>query len=57
MADQRAKEVGHRTVANRRRLADKEPVERSDRRADLIRRENHFNFIKMHYMTHFASHV
>jgi len=23
----------------------------------LIRRENHFNFIKIHYLTHFASHV
>jgi len=23
----------------------------------LIRRENHFNFIKMHYLTHFASHL
>jgi len=23
----------------------------------LVRRENHFNFIKMHYLTHFASHV
>ena len=23
----------------------------------MIRRENHFNFIKMHYLTHFASHV
>jgi hypothetical protein len=57
MADQRAKEVHHRTVANRRRQADQERVERSDRRADLIRRENHFNFIKMHYLTHFASHV
>jgi len=57
MADQRAKEVRHRTVANRRRLADQERVERSDWRADLIRRENHFNFIKMHYLTHFASHV
>jgi len=57
IADLRAKEVHHRTVANRRQLADQERVERSDRRADLIRRENHFNFIKMHYMTHFASHV
>jgi len=57
MPDQRAKEVHHRTVANRRRQADQERVERSDRRADWIRRENHFNFIKMHYMTHFASHV
>ena len=49
MADQRAKEVRHKTVANRRRLADQERVERSDRRGDLIRRENHFNFIKMQY--------
>jgi len=57
MVDQRAKEVHHGTVANRRRLADQERVERSDRRADLIRHENHFNFIKMYYRTHFASHV
>jgi len=57
MADQRAKEVRHRTVAHRRRLADQDRVERSDRRADLIRRENHFNSMKMHYLTHFASHV
>jgi len=57
MADQRGKEVRYSTVANRRRLADQERVERSDRRADLIRRENQFNFIKMHYLTHFASHV
>jgi len=57
MADQRAKEVRHRTVATRCLLADQERVERSDRRADLILRENHFNFIKMHYLTHFASHV
>jgi len=55
MADQRAKEVHNRTITNHRRQADQEWVERSDRRADLIRRENHFNFIKMHYLTHFAS--
>jgi len=57
MADQHAKEVHHRTVANRRRQANQERVERSDQQADLIRCENHFNFIKMHYLTHFASHV
>jgi len=55
MADQRAKEDGDRTVANRHRLADQERVERSDRRADFIRRENHFNLFKMHYLNHFAS--
>jgi len=57
MADQHAKEVYHTTVAKRCWLADQERVERSDWRADLIRRENHFNFIKMHYLTHFPSHV
>jgi len=57
MVDQRANEVCHRTVANGRRLADQERVERSDRRADFIRRENQFNFIKMHYLTQMASDV
>jgi len=57
MANQRAKEVHHRTVANHRRQTDQERGKRSDRRADLIRCENHFNFIKMHYPTHFVSHV
>jgi len=57
MADQHAKEVHQRTVASRCRQAHPERVERSDRQADLIRRENHFNFIKMHYLTHIASHV
>jgi len=57
LADQRAKEVRQRTVANRCRQADQVRVERSYGWADLIRGENHFNFIKMHYLTHFASHV
>jgi len=57
MADERAKEVHHRTLPNRCQQGDQEMVERSDRRADLIRCENHFNFIKMHYLTHVASHV
>jgi len=57
MADQRANEVRYRTVANRRGLADQESVEWSDQQADLIRRENYFNFFKMHYLTHFASYV
>ena len=57
MADQRAKEVHHRTVANRPRQADLKRVERSDQRADLISRENHFNSIKRHYLRRFASNV
>jgi len=55
MADQCTKEVDDRRVANRHRQADHERVERFDRWVDLMRRENHFNFIKMHYLTHFAT--
>src|SRR5205807_2037502 len=36
---------------------DEERVERSHQPANLIQRSNHFNFIKMHYLSHFASHV
>jgi len=57
MADQGAKAVHHRTVANRRRLADQDRVERSAGQADLIRRENHLNFINMHYLIHLGFHV
>jgi len=57
IADQPTKNVHHRTIANHSRQADQERVERSDWRADLIRRENHFNLMKMHYLTQFASHV
>jgi len=57
MADQCAKEVHHRTVAHRHRLANQERVERSDRRADFIWHENHFTFIHMHYWTDFGSHI
>ena len=48
MVDQRAKAVHHRTVTNHCRQTDQERVERSDWRADLIQRENHFNSIKIH---------
>jgi len=57
MANQDSKVVHSRTSANRRRLANQETVERSDWWADLIRRENHFNFINMHYLSHFAFHL
>jgi len=57
MQDQSANEGHHRTVSYGRRQADQERVERSDRGADLIRREKHFHFIKMHYLTDFASNI
>jgi len=57
MADQHAKEVHHRTFTNRCRLGDQGRVERSDWCVDLILRENQLNFINMHSLTVFASHV
>jgi len=44
-------------VANRRQQVDQERLQRVDQRADLIRPENHFNLIKMHYLSHFSSHL
>jgi len=57
MQDQSANEGYHRIVTYGRRQADQVRVERSDRVADLIRREKHFHFIKMHYVTDFASNI
>jgi len=57
MANQCDNEAGHNTAAKRHRQVDQERLERGNQRADLIRRENHFNYIKMHYPSHFASHV
>jgi len=57
IANERAHEIRRTSVAKRRRQADQERLQRVNQRADLIRQENHFNFIKMHYLTHFSSHV
>src|SRR5437879_9476634 len=57
MANQHARAPPSHSAAKRRRLADEERRQRIDQRADFIQRENHFNFIKMHYLRHFASHV
>jgi len=48
MANQRANDACHNTATKRRRQVDQERLERAHQRADLIRCENHFNFIKMH---------
>jgi len=57
MQDQSANEGHHRTVTYGPLQADQERVERSDLGADLIRREKRFHFIKMHYLTDFASNI
>ena len=57
MANQISQEAYRISAAQRRLQADQNRLERVNRLADLIQRENHFNFIKMHYLSHFASHV
>jgi len=57
MANQRANEAHHNTAAKRCRQVDQERLERANQWVDLIQGENDFKFIKMHYMSHFASHV
>jgi len=57
MASQHAKEVRHYTAAKRRQQVNQDRLQRFNQRANLIRQENHFNFIKMHYLSHDSSHV
>jgi len=57
IADKRAHEIRRTSAAKRRRQADQERLQRVNQREDLIRRENHFNFIKIHYLSHFSSQV
>jgi len=45
------------SAAKRCRQADQERLQRLDQRADLICWENHFTFIKMHYLSDLSSYV
>jgi len=55
IANQVAQEAHHISAAQRHRQADQNRLQRVNRRADLIQRENHFNFMKMHYLSYFVS--
>ena len=58
MANEIVQEAHHISAAQRRRQADQNRLQRVNLGgADLIQRENHFNFIKMHYLSHFVSHL
>jgi len=57
MAKQIAQEAHHISAAQRRRQADQNRLQRVNWRADLIQRENPFNFIKIYCLSHFVSHV
>src|SRR5207302_223574 len=63
--DEQRKELRHQRVqvnqpvatSKRRRVRDDDRAEEKDRRMDLIHSESHFNFIKMHLLSHFHEHV
>ena len=57
MANQRANGARHNTAAKHCRQVDQKRLERANQRADLTQGENHFNFIKTHYPSPFASPV
>ena len=57
IVNQNAQEAHHISAAPRRRQADQNRLEGVNRKADLIEQENHLNFIKMHYLSHFTSQV
>jgi len=57
IANERAQEIRRTSPAKRRRQADQERLHRVNQRADLIRWEIHFKFIKMHDLSHFSSNV
>jgi len=41
----------------RRRIGDDDSEEEHEQRMDLIHRESHFNFIKIHLLSHFSDHI
>ena len=45
------------TTSKQRRVHDDDHVEENDQRMDLINSESHFNFIKMHLLSHFHEHI
>ena len=44
-------------AVKRRRLLDESPLERTDKREEILRNKSHFNFIKLHLLVHYCSHI
>ena len=51
------KSAGRVTTARRRRLQDANRAHRAGEREDILRSQSHFNFIKLHLLVHYSSHV
>ena len=63
--DEQRKEIRRQRVqmehsvarSKRRQVHDEHHEEETDRRMDLIQSESHFNFFKMHLLSHFRDHI
>ena len=63
--DEQRREIRHqRTLmsqpvapSKRRRICDDDHEEEHERRMDLIHSESHFNFIKIHLLSHFSDYI
>ena len=54
---QQLREEGRMTCNKRRCIMDANRMERDEERIAYLRSQSHFNFIKMHLLVHFPSHV
>jgi len=55
--ERKLKEAGRVSAAKRRRLLDANRTQRTDEREEILRNRSHFNFIKLHLLVHYCSHV
>jgi hypothetical protein len=55
--ERKLKEAGRVTPAKRRRLLVENRAQRDDEREEIHRSKSHFNFIKLHLLVHYCSHV
>jgi len=63
--DKQRREIRHQTTqmrqpvapSKRRGIRDDDREEEHQRRVDLIHRESHFNFVKIHLLSHFSDHI
>ena len=51
------KDAGPVTAAERRRRLDANRAQRANKREEILRSQSHFNFIKLHLLVHYCSHV
>ena len=51
------REAGQMPAVKRRRLLDESRLDRTDKREEIFQNKSHFNFIKLHLLVHYCSHI